>query len=143
MLCDRFGRTIRYLRCVYCLPATGVRWMPRDEILRYEEIAAVVRAGLWLGISHVRLTGGEPLVREGLVELIRMLSEYAGLEDLSLTTNGVLLADQAQALKAAGLRRINVSLDTLRPDRFRQITRFGQISDVRRGITAALEAGRG
>jgi len=151
MLCDRFGRTIRYLRisvtdrcnlrCVYCLPATGVRWMPSDEILRYEEIAAVVRAGLRLGMRHVRLTGGEPLVREGLVELIRMLSEYAGLEDLSLTTNGVLLADQAQALKAAGLRRINVSLDTLRPDRFRLITRFGEITDVRRGITAALEAG--
>src|SRR3989338_5444058 len=151
MVCDRFGRTIRYLRisvtdrcnlrCVYCLPAAGVRWMPRDEILRYEEIAAVVRAGLRLGMRPVRLTGGEPLVREGLVELIRMLSEYTGLEDLSLTTNGVLLADQAQALKVAGLRRINVSLDTLRPDRFRQITRFGQISDVRRGITAALEAG--
>src|SRR3990167_9493513 len=107
MLCDRFGRTIRYLRisvtdrcnlrCVYCLPATGVRWMPRDEVLRDEEIAAVGRTGIRLGISHVRLKGGEPLVREGLVELIRRLSGYAGLEDLSLTTNGVLLADQAQA----------------------------------------------
>src|SRR3989338_2079349 len=151
MVCDRFGRTIRYLRisvtdrcnlrCVYCLPASGVRWMPRDEILRYEEIAAVVRAGLRLGVSHVRLTGGEPLVREGLVELIRMLSGLPGLADLALTTNGVLLADRAQALKAAGLQRINISLDTLRPDRFRLITRFGDIGDVRRGITAALEAG--
>src|SRR3990167_3623541 len=151
MLCDRFGRTIRYLRisvtdrcnlrCVYCLPATGVRWMPREEVLRYEEIAAVVRAGLQLGISHVRLTGGEPLVREGLLDLIRMLSRLSGLKDLSLTTNGVLLADQAQALREAGLLRVNISLDTLRPDRFRHITRFGEITDARRGITASLEAG--
>jgi len=151
MLCDRFGRTIRYLRisvtdrcnlrCVYCLPATGVRWMPRDDVLRYEEIAAVVRAGLQLGISHVRLTGGEPLVREGLLDLIRMLSRLSGLKDLSLTTNGVLLADQAQALREAGLLRVNISLDTLRPDRFRHITRFGEITDARRGITASLEAG--
>ena len=151
ILCDPFGRCIRYLRisvtdrcnlrCVYCLPAAGVRWMPRDAVLRDEEISAVVRAGLRLGISHVRLTGGEPLVREGVVGLVRMLAVIPGLEDLSLTTNGVLLADQAQALTAAGLRRINISLDTLRPDRFRQITRFGEIPDVRRGMTAALEAG--
>lgn len=115
--------------------------MPREDVLRYEEIAAVVRAGLRLGISHVRLTGGEPLVRQGLSDLIRMLSRLPGLADLSLTTNGVLLAGQAQALQAAGLRRVNVSLDTLRPERFRRITRFGDIADVRRGITAALESG--
>jgi cyclic pyranopterin phosphate synthase len=115
--------------------------MPRDEVLRYEEIAAVVRVGLRLGISHVRLTGGEPLVREGLLDLVRMLSGLSGLADLALTTNGVLLADQAQALRAAGLTRINISLDTLRPERFRRITRFGEIGDVRRGITASLEAG--
>jgi cyclic pyranopterin phosphate synthase len=115
--------------------------MPKDEVLRDEEIAAVVRAGLQLGISHVRLTGGEPLVREGLLDLVRMLSGLSGLADLSLTTNGVLLADQAQALRAAGLTRINISLDTLRPERFRRITRFGEIGDVRRGITASLEAG--
>ncbi len=150
-LCDSFGRRIRYLRisvtdrcnlrCVYCLPASGVRWMPRDEVLRNDEIAAVVRTGLRLGISHVRLTGGEPLVREGLLDLVRMLSGLSGLADLALTTNGVLLADQAQALRAAGLTRINISLDTLQPDRFRRITRFGEITDVRRGIMAALEAG--
>src|SRR3989338_2473940 len=96
-LSDRFGRRISYLRisvtdrcnlrCVYCLPATGVRWMPRDEILRYEEIAAVVRAGLRLGMRHVRLTGGEPLVREGLGELILTLSEDTGPGALPLTTN--------------------------------------------------------
>jgi cyclic pyranopterin phosphate synthase len=150
-LVDRFGRCIRYLRisvtdrcnlrCVYCLPASGVRWIPREQILRDEEIAAVVRAGLRLGIRRARLTGGEPLLREGIVELVRLLAALPGLEDLSLTTNGVLLADQAQPLRAAGLRRVNISLDTLRPDRFRQITRFGQIGDVRRGIASALEAG--
>jgi cyclic pyranopterin phosphate synthase len=94
-----------------------------------------------MGISHVRLTGGEPLVREGVADLVRMLAVLPGLDDLSLTTNGVRLAAQAQALKAAGLRRVNISLDTLRPDRFRQITRFGDVADVHRGITAALEAG--
>lgn len=148
---DRFGRVIEYvrisvtdrcnLRCVYCLPAAGIRWLPRDDVVRNEEIAAVVRAGMRLGITRVRLTGGEPLVRDGLLELIRLLSGYSGLQDLALTTNGILLADRAQALKTAGLRRINISLDTLRPDRFRRITRFGEIDDVRRGITASLEAG--
>src|SRR3989338_2993611 len=150
-LIDRYGRRITYLRlsltdrcnlrCVYCLPVAGVQWMPRDEMLRDEEIVAVVRAGLRLGISRVRLTGGEPLVRAGLTDLIRRLSGLPGLQDLALTTNGLLLADSAQALRAAGLRRINISLDTLRADRFRQITRFGEIPDVRRGMTAALEAG--
>src|SRR3990167_4236957 len=116
MLRDSCGRLISYLRvsvtdrcnlrCVYCLPATGVRWIPIDEVLRYEEIAAVVRAGLQLGISHVRLTGGEPLVREGLVDLVQMLSAIPQLADLSLTTNGMLLAHDARALARAGLRRV-------------------------------------
>ena len=151
MLCDRFGRTIRYLRisvtdrcnlrCVYCLPATGVRWMPRDDVLRYEEMAAGVRAGLQLGISHVRLTGGEPLVRDGLEELVAMLSALPGLDELALTTNGVLLARAASVLSRAGLRRVNISLDTLRPDRFTQITRVGTLEDVLAGIAAAGEAG--
>ena len=150
-LCDRFGRRIRYLRisvtdrcnlrCVYCLPATGVRWMPREDILRFEEIAEVVRVGIALGLRRVRLTGGEPLVREGIVELIRMLSAMPQLEDLSLTTNGVRLARQASALARAGLRRVNISLDTLQADRFQTITRFGAIGDVQTGIDAALDAG--
>lgn len=150
-LCDSFGRAIRYLRisvtdrcnlrCVYCLPARGVRWHPREHILRFEEIRDVVSVGVRLGITHVRLTGGEPLVREGVVDLVHMLSAIPQLADLSLTTNGVLLATRAQALAQAGLTRVNVSLDTLRAERFRTITRFGTIDDVEAGIAAALEAG--
>ncbi len=150
-LCDPFGRSIRYLRisvtdrcnlrCVYCLPASGVRWLPREAVLRFEEIHEVVRAGAQLGINRVRLTGGEPLVREGIVELVHMLGSISELNDLSLTTNGVLLARRAQALARAGLTRVNISLDTLRAERFRTITRFGTIGDVEAGIRAALEAG--
>lgn len=150
-LIDRFGRRIEYLRvsvtdrcnlrCVYCLPGSRVRWMPREDILRFEEIAEVVRAGIVLGLRRVRLTGGEPLAREGLVDLVRMLSAMPQLEDLSLTTNGVLLARHASALSHAGLRRVNISLDTLRADRFQTITRFGAIEDVQAGIGAALDAG--
>ena len=148
---DPFGRSIRYLRvsvtdrcnlrCVYCLPARGVRWLPSGAVLRFEEIREVVRMGAQLGISHVRLTGGEPLVREGIVELVQMLGPIPGLGDLSLTTNGVLLARYAGALARAGLARVNISLDTLRAERFRAITRFGTIGDVKAGIGAALEAG--
>ena len=150
-LCDPFGRSIRYLRisvtdrcnlrCVYCLPASGVRWLPREAVLRFEEIHEIVRVGAQLGINHARLTGGEPLVREGIVELVRMLSSVPHLDDLSLTTNGVLLAKHAQALARAGLTRVNISLDTLRAERFRAITRFGTIGDVEASIGAALEAG--
>lgn len=150
-LCDSFGRRIRYLRvsvtdrcnlrCVYCLPAHGVRWHPREHILRFEEIRDIVNVGARLGITHVRLTGGEPLVREGVVDLVQMLSAIPQLADLSLTTNGMLLARHATALARAGLTRVNISLDTLKPDRFHAITRFGAIEDVQAGIEAALEAG--
>lgn len=150
-LCDPFGRRIRYLRisvtdrcnlrCVYCLPAHGVRWHPREDLLRFEEIREVVSAGARLGLTHVRLTGGEPLVREGLADLVRMLSAIPRLADLSLTTNGMLLARCAKALAQAGLRRVNISLDTLTPERFHAITRFGALEDVHEGIDAALEAG--
>ncbi len=148
---DRFGRRIEYLRisvtdrcnlrCVYCLPTSGVRWIPREEILHFEEIAEVVRVGIALGLTRVRLTGGEPLVREEVAELVRMLSAIPQLADLSLTTNGVLLARHAGALERAGLRRVNISLDTLQADRFSKVTRFGTIDDVRAGIEAALDAG--
>jgi cyclic pyranopterin phosphate synthase len=150
-LVDRFGRRITYLRvsvtdrcnlrCVYCLPASGVRWLPREEILRFEEIREVVKAGGEMGITHVRLTGGEPLVRQNLNELVRMLAGIPEITDLSLTTNGVLLGRHARALADAGLRRVNISLDTLHPERFRAITRFGTIGDVWEGISAALEVG--
>ena len=148
---DSFSRPISYLRvsvtdrcnlrCVYCMPAGGVPWHPHDEILRYEEIEMVVRAAASLGISKVRLTGGEPLVRRGLVDLVLMISRIPGIDDLAMTTNGTLLARYAEELKAAGLKRVNVSLDTLRPERFRTITRLGELSDTLEGIAAAKEAG--
>lgn len=151
MLVDRFDRRIRYLRisvtdrcnlrCIYCLPSTGVRWQPREQILRFEEIRDVTEVAVQLGITCVRLTGGEPLVREGLTDLVRMLSAIRGLADLALTTNGVLLVRHARALAGAGLKRVNISLDTLNPERFRAVTRFGTIEEVWAGIDAALEAG--
>ena len=143
---DAFNRPISYLRvsvtdrcnlrCVYCMPEEGVPPRSHDEILRYEEIERVVRAATRLGISKVRLTGGEPLVRAGIVDLVRMLAGVPGVDDLAMTTNGTLLARFAHDLAAAGLQRVNVSLDTLRPDRFRQITRRGELSDTLAGIEA-------
>jgi cyclic pyranopterin phosphate synthase len=148
---DNFNRPISYLRvsvtdrcnlrCVYCMPPEGVPWHPHDEILRYEEIETVVRAAASLGITKVRLTGGEPLVRLGIVDLVRMLARIPGIDDLAMTTNGILLARYAGELKAAGLKRVNVSLDTLRPERFRRITRRGELSDTLEGIVAGKEAG--
>jgi cyclic pyranopterin phosphate synthase len=148
---DNFNRPISYLRvsvtdrcnlrCVYCMPPEGVPWRPHEEILRYEEIETAVRAAASLGISKVRLTGGEPLVRKGLVDLVAMIARIPGIDDLAMTTNGILLARYAKELKAAGLKRVNVSLDTLRPERFRCITRLGELSDTLEGIAAAKEAG--
>jgi len=148
---DLYSRPINYLRiavtdrcnlrCVYCMPAEGVPWRAHEQILRYEEIETVVRAASELGISKVRLTGGEPLVRLGIVDLAHMLANVPGVDDLSMTTNGVLLSRHATALAEAGLGRVNVSLDTLRPERFRRITRCGQIKDVLAGIEAAHQAG--
>jgi cyclic pyranopterin phosphate synthase len=112
-----------------------------DEILRFEEIETVVRAATKLGIYRVRLTGGEPLARLGIVDLVRLLAPIPGLEDLSLTSNGTLLARYARQLKQAGLHRVNVSLDTLRPERFARITRFGELREALAGIRAAHEAG--
>jgi len=148
---DDFGRAINYLRvsvtdrcnlrCVYCMPAEGIDKQAHGEILRYEEIALVVRAAAELGVRKVRLTGGEPLARLGLPDLVRMLAAIPGIDDLSMTTNGTLLAHHAQALAAAGLRRVNISLDTLRPERFEQITRHGRLEDVWAGMVAAQTAG--
>ena len=150
-LIDSFGRRIFYLRvsvtdrcnlrCVYCMPLGGVQFASRSEILTLEEIREIVWAGISLGIRSVRLTGGEPLVRDGIVELVAMLSQLSGLEDLSMTTNGVLLSRYAKRLAQAGLRRINISLDTLKHDRFKEITRFGTLEDVISGVDAALDAG--
>ncbi|MGB5924771.1 MAG: GTP 3',8-cyclase MoaA [Dehalococcoidia bacterium] len=148
---DPFGRSINYLRisvtdrcnlrCIYCMPPEGVPQMSHSEILSYEEIRAVVQAAAQLGISRVRLTGGEPLVRAELPELVKMLSRIEGIQELSLTTNGILLKNYALELKQAGLSRVNVSLDTLKANRFQHITRLGKLKDVLEGIEAAKEAG--
>jgi len=148
---DTFGRSINYLRisvtdrcnlrCLYCMPPEGVPQMPHSEILSYEEIRTVVRAAAELGICKIRLTGGEPLVRADLPKLIKMLSQVKGIEELSLTTNGTVLKKYALELKQAGLSRVNVSLDTLKPDKFRYITRLGELETVLEGIEAAKEAG--
>ena len=148
---DSFGRSIDYLRisvtdrcnlrCIYCMPPEGVPQMSHSEILSYEEIRTVVQAAAELGINKIRLTGGEPLVRAELPKLIKMLSRIEGIQELSLTTNGTLLKNYALELRQAGLSRINVSLDTLKPDRFRYITRLGRLKDVLEGISAAKKAG--
>ncbi len=148
---DSFGRSINYLRisvtdrcnlrCIYCMPPEGVPQMSHSEILSYEEIWTVVRAAAELGVNKIRLTGGEPLVRADLPNLIKMLSQIKGIEELSLTTNGTLLKKYALELKQAGLSRINVSLDTLKADKFRYITRLGELKYVLAGIEAAKKAG--
>jgi cyclic pyranopterin phosphate synthase len=122
------------------MPPEGVPWRPHDEILCYEEIETVVRAAADAGITKVRLTGGEPLVRPGVVALVRMLAQVPGIDDLSMTSNGTLLPRYAADLATAGLQRVNISLDTLRPERFRAITRCGELSDALAGIQAARYA---
>lgn len=148
---DKHGRHVDYLRvsvtdrcnlrCVYCMPPEGVPWKQRDAILSLEQIAAVVDAAAGIGFRHIRLTGGEPLVRKGVVKLVRAIAATPGIEEVAMTTNGVLLARFAEELAAAGLARVNISLDSLRPDRFRQITRWGELSLVRQGLAAAGQAG--
>src|SRR5438094_1835956 len=150
MLLDRFNRVHNNLRisvtdrcnlrCTYCMPEDVV-FMDRSALLTFEEIAHFVRVAAPLGIDKVRLTGGEPLMRRDLPTLVRMLAGVPGLRDLGLTTNGLLLAEQARPLYQAGLRRINVSLDTLDPDCFRRVTRRDGLGRVLEGIRAAKEAG--
>jgi cyclic pyranopterin phosphate synthase len=148
---DEFGRAISYLRvsvtdrcnlrCVYCMPPEGIETESHAAILRYEELALIVRAAAGLGIRKVRLTGGEPLARLGMPDFVRMIAAIPGIDDISMTTNGTLLARHAAALAAAGLQRVNVSLDSLRADRFREITRRGRLDDVWAGVAAARAAG--
>ncbi len=148
---DSHGRVIDYLRisltdrcnfrCIYCMPEEGVCALAHDEILRIEEIEEIVRVATRIGIRSVRLTGGEPLVRKGVVDLIKSLKSTPGIENISMTTNGVLLPEMANDLKAAGLSRVNISLDTLDPAQFEFITRVGKIESTLKGIDAALEAG--
>lgn len=128
-------------RCTYCMPHDEYQWVSRSEVLSFDEIERLARIFVAHGVSQIRLTGGEPLVRKELSTLVRKLRSVPNLEDLSLTTNGALLAPQAATLKAAGLDRINISIDTLRPDRFREITQRGDLDAVLEGLFAAKAAG--
>lgn len=128
------------LSCTYCRPPEGVPLFPHDEILSFEEIERVVRAAVSVGVTKVRITGGEPLVRRGILELLAALSKISGISDLPMTTNGVLLADQAKDLKQAGLNRVTVSMDTLKPDRYEKIAGKPCFDRVMGGIEAALRA---
>jgi len=129
------------LRCAYCMPEAEYVWLPRGDILTFEEISSLVDVFAGLGVDKVRLTGGEPLLRKNLAELVQQLAGKPSLTDLALTTNGILLAEQAAGLRAAGLHRITVSLDTLRPDRFKALTRFDALDAVRAGLGAVRAAG--
>jgi cyclic pyranopterin phosphate synthase len=150
-LSDTFNRPITYirisvtdrcnLRCVYCMPEQGMPWLARQDILTYEEIAQIIRAAAELGVRRVRITGGEPLIRRDIPRLVAMLAAIPGIEDIALSTNALLLAEQADALKEAGLTRVNVSLDTLKPERFRDIARRDGLEKVLAGLEAAERCG--
>ena len=148
---DSYNRRINYLRisvtdrcnlrCTYCMPAEGIPLIQHSDILSFEEIMEVVDAALALGVDKIRITGGEPLVRKGIVNLVQMIASKPGVQDLGMTTNGQLLEKFAQPLKDAGLHRVNVSLDTMNPERYRQVTRGGDIENVLKGIEASQKAG--
>lgn len=151
MLRDRHGRDLGSLRvsvtdrcnlrCRYCMPEDDYVWLPRESILTFEEIGRLVRVFAGLGVTKVRVTGGEPLLRQDLPELVSLLGDNEGIRDLALTTNGMLLSRYARALREAGLGRVTVSLDTLRPERFREHVRSYRHADVLQGIDAAISAG--
>ena len=151
MLVDSYKRPTKDLRisvtdrcnfrCTYCMPLDEYEWINKKEILSFEEIARLARSFINLGVEKIRLTGGEPLVRQDLPRLIEKLSALDGLQDLCLTTNGALLAEKIDALKTAGLRRVNVSLDTLDPEKFRRMTKRGDLAKVLEGIFVAKQAG--
>lgn len=148
---DRFGREVTYLRisvtdrcnlrCTYCMPEEGMDFIPHERILSYESIAHVARAAASLGFRKIRLTGGEPTVRKGLPDLVAMLAEIPGIEQLAMTTNGALLPRLAAPLRKAGLDSVNISLDTLDPDQFRAVTLRGRIEDTLLGIDEAVAVG--
>lgn len=147
---DSHGRKINYLRisvidrcnlsCSYCMPEKNISWLKHEDILAFEEIVDVVKHGAELGIDKVRLTGGEPLIRRNIVTLVAMLAEISGIKDLAMTTNAILLPKYAQKLKDAGLHRVNISLDTLDPEKFHEVTRSGDLTAVLKGIQAAQKA---
>ena len=148
---DRFDRKINYLRisvtdrcnlrCRYCMPEDGLQMVDHSEILTLEEILEIARQAVEMGIDKIRLTGGEPLVRRNILFLVREIAAIRGLRDFGMTSNGILLVDMARPLVEAGLHRINISLDTLRPERYAEITRTGSLEKAVAGILAAKEAG--
>ncbi len=148
---DPFGRTLDYLRisvtdrcdlrCQYCMPAEGVALLPHEDILTFEEICDFTRLVIEEGVRKVRITGGEPLAKRDIVTLVGMLAKIDGIDDLAMTTNAQRLAEFAQPLAAAGLNRVNVSLDTTDPERYRTITRGGDVAPALAGIDAAIDAG--
>lgn len=148
---DRFNRSINYLRisvtdrcnlrCRYCMPEEGIKLLRHEDILSFDEIADFTRLAVNYGITKVRITGGEPLVRRGIVTLVSMLAQIEGIMDLSMTTNGIMLKQFAGELKSAGLQRVNISLDTVDQEKFSYITRSGSLKDVFEGIEAARKAG--
>ncbi|MCX7723634.1 MAG: GTP 3',8-cyclase MoaA [Thermodesulfovibrio sp.] len=149
---DKFDRNINYLRisvtdrcnlrCIYCMPEEGIsKLLPHSEILSYEEILKIVEIGVDLGITNIRITGGEPLLRKGIVSFIERLAKTEGIKDIGMTTNGILLKKFAKALYTAGLKRVNISLDSLDKDKFRTITRVGSIDEVLEGIEEADKVG--
>lgn len=150
-LIDSFGRPIDYLRisvtdrcnlrCVYCMPRDHIEWIPRQDLLSQDEIVRLVEAGAGMGLRKIRLTGGEPLVHPGIVELVKAIASIEGIEEVSLTTNGILLEKLAFPLAEAGIQRVNVSLDSLHPEKFHRLTRFGDFSRVWAGLLAAEAAG--
>ena len=149
---DGFGRRVEYLRvsvtdkcnlrCVYCMPEEGLSWLRKQQLLSYEEIVEVIATMAPLGLSRVRITGGEPLVRRDLPELVRMIAAVPGIEDLSMSTNAVLLEEHSEALRGAGIERVNISLDSLRPDRIDALARRpGSAGRIMAGIDAAERVG--
>ena len=150
-LFDQYNRRIDYfrisvtdrcnLRCLYCMPKEGIKPKAHSQILSYEEIKRFAEAAVAAGVSKIRLTGGEPLVRKDIVKLVGMLATIPGVADLALSTNGLLLGEYAAALKEAGLRRVNISLDSLNPEIYQKLTRFGNVGQVVSGIEKALEFG--
>jgi len=148
---DRFNRKINYLRvsvtdrcnlrCVYCMPAEGVKLMHHNDILRFNEIVDTIKYAVSKGVDKIRITGGEPLVKKGIVELVEMIANIEGIKDFGMTTNGIFLKKYARQLADAGLHRVNISLDTLNPEKYRKITRKGDINQVFEGIEAAKKAG--
>jgi len=148
---DKHSRKISYLRvsvtdlcnlrCVYCMPPGGSELSRKEEILSLEEILKLIKHGVSLGVNKIRITGGEPLVRKGIISLVNQIAEIKGIDDIAMTTNGVFLKEFATELKSSGLSRLNISLDTMREDRFAEITRGGNIADVFDGVEAVLKAG--